>query len=197
MVSFLSEEICEILQWLIGFLIQKEVLKAADTSYKPSKLQVLDQKNWRKKSDVKLTTSGAKALKKIPNYLHQGLKGSWACFLKGMIGKIQERSLTSCKLVRVSAALDSVKIDLLESENEQSLFDKINDIMYSKKRISAKQGGSAKDGLITFFKMLLNVTRLNLPILVKILCLLMNFLVYTRIIKCTQIFGMSENLCSL
>ena len=47
----------------MGFFIRKEALKPADTSYKLSKLQVLDQNNWSMKSDVKLTTSGAEALK--------------------------------------------------------------------------------------------------------------------------------------
>ena len=42
------------------------------------------------RSDVKLTTSDAEALKKIPNHLHQGLKDFWALLLKGMIEKIQE-----------------------------------------------------------------------------------------------------------
>ena len=40
MVPFLSEEKCKILRWFMGFFILKEVLKAADTSYKLSKLQV-------------------------------------------------------------------------------------------------------------------------------------------------------------
>ena len=75
-VSFLSKEMGGILWWLMGFSILKEVLKAADTLCKLSKLQVSDQNNWRKKSDVKLTTSSVEALKKIPNLLHQGLKDS-------------------------------------------------------------------------------------------------------------------------
>ena len=37
-----------------------------------------DHNNWRMKSDVKLTTSGAEALKKIPNHVYQGLKDLWA-----------------------------------------------------------------------------------------------------------------------
>ena len=65
----------------MGFFIRKEVLKAADTSYKLSRIQVSDQKNWRMKSDVKLTTSGAEALKKISNHPHQSLKDSWARLL--------------------------------------------------------------------------------------------------------------------
>ena len=40
MVPFLSEEKCKTLRWFMGFFILKEVLKAADTSYKLSKLQV-------------------------------------------------------------------------------------------------------------------------------------------------------------
>ena len=98
-----------------------------------------------------------------------------------MIQKIQERSPISCKLVRVSDALDSVKITSLESESEQSLFDKIVDIMYSKKRITILQNREVvlRNSLMTFFKSLLNVTRLNLPILIKRLFVLMSFLVFT------------------
>ena len=44
----------------------------------------------------------------------------------------------------MSAALDSVKMAILESKSEQSLLDKIVDIVYSKKRITAKQEDSAK-----------------------------------------------------
>ena len=69
------------------------------------------------RSDVKLTTSDAEALKKIPNHLHQGLKDFWALLLKGMIEKIQEQSPISCKLVRVSAAFDPLKMALLEFES--------------------------------------------------------------------------------
>ena len=62
-----------------------------------------------------------------------------------MIEKIQERSPISCKLVWVSAALNPVKMALLQSETEQSFFCGIVDIMYSNKRISAKQGDAAKE----------------------------------------------------
>ena len=62
-----------------------------------------------------------------------------------MTEKIHEQSPISCKLVRVFSALDPVKMALLESGSEQSLFEKIVDIMYSKKRITAKQGDSAKE----------------------------------------------------
>ena len=44
----------------------------------------------------------------------------------------------------MSAALDPVKMAILESKSEQSLLDKIVDIVYSKKRITAKQVDSAK-----------------------------------------------------
>ena len=44
----------------------------------------------------------------------------------------------------MSAALDPVKMAILESKSEQSLLDKIVDIVYSKKRITAKQEDSAK-----------------------------------------------------
>ena len=150
------------------------MLKAADISYQLSKLQVSDQNNWRMKSDAKFFTNGAEALKKIPNHLHQGLKDSLAHLFKGMIEKIQQQSAISCKLVRVSAALDPAKMALLESESEQSLFDKIVDIMYFKKCISGKQGSKFND----FFKRLLSVKRLNLSILIKRLCILMIFLVF-------------------
>ena len=110
------------------------------------------------KSNVKLTSSGAEALKKIPNHLHQGLRDSQARLLKGMIEKIQQWSPISCKLVPVPAAFDPVKMALLESESEQPLFDKIVDIVYSKKRITANQGDSAKEQFDDFLQ------RLNLPI---------------------------------
>ena len=44
----------------------------------------------------------------------------------------------------MSAALDPVEMAILESKSEQSLQDKIVDIVYSKKRITAKQEDSAK-----------------------------------------------------
>ena len=78
-----------------------------------------------------------------------------------MIQKIQEQSPISCKLVWVSDALDPVKIASLESESEQSLFDKIVDIMYSKKRITiiAKQGGSAKEQFDDFLQKLVKCNK--------------------------------------
>ena len=78
-----------------------------------------------------------------------------------MIQKIQERSPISCKLVRVPDALDSVKIASLESQSEQSLFDKIVDIMYSKKwiTITAKQGGSAKEQFDDFLQKLVKCNK--------------------------------------
>ena len=72
----------------MGFFIRKEVLKTANSTCKLSKLQVSDESNWRLKIDIKLTTSGAEALKKVPSHLHQGLKKSWVPMLKGMIEKI-------------------------------------------------------------------------------------------------------------
>ena len=128
-----------------------------------------------------MSTTGAEGLKKIPNQLHQGLKDSWARLVKGMIEKIQDQSSISCKLVRVSAALDPVKMALLESESEQSLFEKIVNIIYSKKRITAKQGYSAKEQFDDFLQQVVkcNITRLNLPILIRKLCVLISFLVFT------------------
>ena len=72
MVSFLSKEMDGILRWLKGFFIRKEVLKAADTSYKLSKLQVLDQNNWRMKSNVKLNTNGTETLKNLKSTRFKG-----------------------------------------------------------------------------------------------------------------------------
>ena len=69
MIPFLGEEIIGILRWLMGFFIRKEVLKTADSTYKLSKLQVSDESNWRLKTDIKPTTSGAEALKKVPSHL--------------------------------------------------------------------------------------------------------------------------------
>ena len=145
MVPFLSEEMGGILRWLMRFFIQKEVLKKANSPYKLSKVQVSDEDNWRLKTDIKLTTSGAEELKKVPSNLQQGLKDSWVRMLKGMIEKIQQRNPISSKLVWVAAALDPVKMALLESETEQSLFDAIVSIMYGKKRITAKQEDKAKE----------------------------------------------------
>ena len=128
-----------------------------------------------------MSTTGAEGLKKILNQLHQGLKDSWARLVKGMIEKIQDQSSISCKLVRVSAALDPVKMALLESESEQFLFEKIVNIIYSKKRITAKQGYSAKEQFDDFLQQVVkcNITRLNLPILIRKLCVLISFLVFT------------------
>ena len=72
--------------------------------------------------------------------------------MEGMIEKIQERSPISFKLVRVSAALDPVKMILLKYEIEQSLFGKIVDIIYSKKRMTAKQGDRAKEQFGNFLQ---------------------------------------------
>ena len=158
MVPFLSEEMGGILRWLLGFFIKKEVLKAANSMYKLCKLQVSDEGNWKLKTDIKLTTSGGEALKKVPSRLHQGLKGSWVRMLKGMIEKIQERPI-SYKLVRVSAALDPVNMAILESETEQSLFDKIVAIMYSNKRITAKQEDTAKEQFDNFLQMVVKCNK--------------------------------------
>ena len=128
------------------------MLKTANSSYKLSKVKVSDKGNWRLKTDIKLTTSGAVALKKVPSHLHQGLKDSWVRMLKAIIEKIQERSPISFKLVRMAAALDPVKMALLESETVQSLFDAIVDIMYGNKRISAKQGDAAKEQFDVFLQ---------------------------------------------
>ena len=61
----------------------------------------------------------------------------------------------------MSDALDPVKIASLESESEQSLFDKIVDIMYSKKWITiiAKQGGSAKEQFDDFLQKLVKCSK--------------------------------------
>ena len=54
--------------------------------------------------------------------------------------------------MRVSAALDPVKMALLQPETEQSFFDGIVDIMYSNKRISAKHGHAAKEQFDDFLQ---------------------------------------------
>ena len=73
-------------------------------------------------------------------------------FLKAMIEKIQERSPIASKLVRVSAVLDPTNMLLLETQDERSAFDKVVDMMYSKKRIGAKQGDNAREQFIDFLK---------------------------------------------
>ena len=50
------------------------------------------KKNWKLKTDMKLTVSGDEALRKVPSNLHQGLKDSWVEILKTMVLKIKERS---------------------------------------------------------------------------------------------------------
>ena len=76
-----------------------------------------------------------------------------------MIEKVQERSPVSCILVRVSTALDPIKMALLESESEQSLFDKIVDIMYIVRNVLLQNREIAlRNNLMTFFKRLLNLT---------------------------------------
>ena len=167
MIHFFCEEISGILWWLMGFFIRKKVLKTANSIHELSKLQVSDESNWRLKTDIRLTTSGAEVLKKIPSHLHQGLKESWVLMLKGIIEKIQEQSPISCKLAWVSDALDPVKMALLQSETEQSLFDGIVDIMYSNKGISAKQGDAAKEQFGDFLQKLYSVTIIALQILTK------------------------------
>ena len=152
MIPFFGEEISGILRCLMGFFIRKETLKTANSTKKLSKLQVSDESNWRLKTDIKLTTTGAESLKKVPSHLHQGLKKSWVLMLEGMIEKIQEPSPISCKLVQVSATLDSVKMALLQSQTEESLFNGIVDIMYSNKRISSKQGDVAKEQFDDFLQ---------------------------------------------
>ena len=54
--------------------------------------------------------------------------------------------------MRVYAALDPVKMALLQSEIEQSFFDGIVGIMYSNKCISAKQGDPAKEQFDDFLQ---------------------------------------------
>ena len=90
-----------------------------------------------------------------------------------MIEKIQEQSTISCKHVRVSGALDPAKMALLESESEQSLTKSL--ISCIGRNVFLENKGIS---LMTFFKRLLNVTRLNLSILIKRLCVLMIFLVF-------------------
>ena len=158
MVPFLSEEMSGILRWLMSFFIQKDVLKKANSAYQLSKLKVTSD-NWRLKTDIKLTTSGAEALKKVPLNLQQGLKDSWVRMLKAMIEKIQERSPISHKLVRVAAALDPVRLAGAEVENTQSLFDAIVGIMYKNKRMTAKQGDLAKEEFDDFLQKVVKINK--------------------------------------
>ena len=80
-----------------------------------------------------------------------------------MIEKIQEWSPIFCKLVRISAALDPVKMALLQSETKQSFFDGIVDIMCSNKHISAKQGDAAKDQFKYFLQKVVNCNNNSFP----------------------------------
>ena len=94
-----------------------------------------------------------------------------------MTEKIHEQSPISCKLVRVFSALDPVKMALLESGSEQSLRKSlisyiVRNVLQQNKEIVLKKC------LMTFFKGLLNLARLNLPILIKRLCILVSFLVF-------------------
>ena len=66
--------------------------------------------------------------------------------------------------MRVSAALDPVKMALLQPETEKSFFDGIVDIMYSNKRISAKHGDAAKEQFDDFLQ---KVVKCNNSSLIK------------------------------
>ena len=80
----------------VGFIIQVEVFKKAKAV--PSKVNA--EKNWKLKTDMKLTVSGDEALRKVPSNLHQGLKDSWVKFSKDMDqftkGTIYQFSFKNC-----------------------------------------------------------------------------------------------------
>ena len=158
MVPFLSEEMAGILKWAMRFIIQKTALIKADTPYKLYKFDINHKDNLKLKTDIKLTTSANEILKKVPNHLHQGLKDSWAKFLKKLVEKMQEKSPIRYKLVRNSAALDPQNMVSIDGETLQSMFDSIVGIMHSKKRISALQGDRAKE---QFEQFLVKVVALN------------------------------------
>ena len=80
-----------------------------------------------------------------------------------MTEKSKKQRPISCKLGQVCAALDPVKMALLECESEQSLFDKILDTTYSKKRITAKQGGSAKEQFDNFLQKVARWSKTKFP----------------------------------
>ena len=157
MVPFLSEEIAGILKWVMRFFVLKSVLKKTDTPYKLYKLDVNDKENIKLKTEIKLTTGGSDALKKVSTDLHQGVKDSWVRFLK-MVEKIQERSPIGYKLVRVSAVLDPHHMATLNPETLQTMFDEIVSIMCTKKRMSDKQGDHAKE---QFEQFVVKVVALN------------------------------------
>ena len=159
MVPFLSEEMAGILRWVMRFYIQKSALQTANTPYKLHKLDVNNTDKQRLKTDIKLTTSGTEELKKVPTHLHQGLKDSWVIFLKKMVTKIQERSPIGYKLVRVAAALDPQKMASIDPETLQCMFDSIVSIMYSSKRITAKQGDRAKEQFEQFLQKVVVVNK--------------------------------------
>lgn len=112
MGAFYSEEMDEISLWLIGFFTHKKMLKTAYSTCKLSKLEVSDEGNWKLKTDLNITAIGAEAfvllVLKFPSHLHQDLKEYWVHMLKGIIGKLQGRSLTSlnwCKFLLPSILL--------------------------------------------------------------------------------------------
>ena len=141
------------------FFIQSEVLKKTKSAYSLSKVDVNESSgNWRLKTDMKLTISGAVALKKVPSNLHPGLKNSWVKLLEKMVLKIQERSPISFKLILVACALDPVRM-ASDPENVQTLFDAIVAIMYQNKRLNAKQSDAAKEQFSDFLRKIVKVNK--------------------------------------
>ena len=145
MVPFLSEELGDILRWLMRFFIQKSVLKKAKNAKQLAEVDVMDDSNIKLKTCIKLTTSGAIALEKTPSKLHEGLKNSWVSFLKSIISKIQERSSLTKKLVLSAASLDPLMMAHVDIESLLSMFEGITDVMLKNNRLSHKESESAKD----------------------------------------------------
>ena len=160
MVPFLSDEISSILRWLMSFFINSEVLKKASSSYLLSKVDVKESgKNWVLQSQIKLTISGNETLKKVSSSLHSGLIKSWVKFLEAMVLKIQEKSPICYKLVRVSCALDPIRMASENTDNVTKLFDGIVSVMYSHKRIDAKRSESAKEQFSDFLRKVVRPNR--------------------------------------
>ena len=65
--------------------------------------------------------------------------------------------------MRVSAARDPVKMAILESASKQSLFDKFFDTTDIKKRITAKQGGGAKEQFDDFLQKVVKWSKTKFP----------------------------------
>ena len=194
MVPFLSEEMGGILGWLMGFFIRKEVSKVVDTSTNVLNFKC-HQHNWRMKYDVKLTTSGAEASKKSQIIYTKvwRILGTvcWKTWLRRF--KSEARFLVYlCEFLLPLILLKWLYWSL-----------KVNNLCLTKSLISCivrnilqqNREIALRNNLMTFFKRLLNLTRLNLPILIKRLCVLINFLGFWRESKSLPRFLVCLQIC--